>query len=25
MSVYTSLGFTPHHRELAFIGDVAAK
>jgi mycothiol synthase len=25
MSVYTSLGFTPHHRELAFVGDVAAK
>jgi mycothiol synthase len=25
MSVYTSLGFTTHHRELAFIGDVAAK
>ncbi len=25
ISVYTSLGFTPHHNEVAFVGDVAPK
>lgn len=25
ISVYTSLGFTPHHNEVAFVGDIAPK
>ena len=25
ISVYTSLGFTPHHNEVAFVGDIPAK
>lgn len=25
ISVYTALGFTPHHNEVAFVGDIAAK